>query len=140
MDGGLSVLPALTLGLHLPLCSGLRPCPEGASATHLCPLICHAEAPIRFISAIPLTAYGPMAAAAAAAAVVRGTGKASWGAGSEEEGAEKCRGEGRQPPSPLLRETSVHIHSVLTNHLAGQPGRRLASALQSLKAGGGIGC
>lgn len=28
--------------------------------------------------AIPLTAYGPMAAAAAAAAVVRGTGEAFW--------------------------------------------------------------
>eukprot|EP00069_Balaena_mysticetus_P007906 bmy_05745T0 len=34
----------------------------------------HAEAPIPFLPAIPLTAYGPMAAAAAAAAVVRGTG------------------------------------------------------------------
>lgn len=30
--------------------------------------------PVPVLSAIPLTAYGPMAAAAAAAAVVRGTG------------------------------------------------------------------
>lgn len=50
-----------------------------------------------FLSAIPLTAYGPMAAAAAAAAVVRGTGEAFQGAGSREgvQGAEKPRGEAR---------------------------------------------
>ncbi|XP_008567593.1 PREDICTED: RNA-binding protein Musashi homolog 1 [Galeopterus variegatus] len=34
--------------------------------------------PMPFLSAIPLTAYGPMAAAAAAAAVVRGTGSHPW--------------------------------------------------------------
>lgn len=72
-------------------------CPEGASVVHSSPLTQHTEVPIPFLSAIPLTAYGPMAAAAAAAAVVRGTGEDFWGAGSRGEvfGAEKSRGERR---------------------------------------------
>lgn len=65
-----------------------------------------------------------MAAAAAAAAVVRGTGEASWGAGSEEEGAGKCRGEGRQPPPPLSRGASVFIHSLSVNRAPGGPARK----------------
>ncbi|KAF3820731.1 hypothetical protein GH733_005276 [Mirounga leonina] len=51
---------------------------EGAAVVHLHPLGHHTERPIPFLPAIPLTAYGPMAAAAAAAAVVRGTGSHPW--------------------------------------------------------------
>lgn len=61
--------------------------PRGGSFVHLRPLTRHAEAHMPFLPAIPLTAYGPMAAAAAAAAVVRGTGEAFRGTGSEGGGA-----------------------------------------------------
>lgn len=64
--------------------SALTPgCTAPSAVGEACPLTCHSEVPTPFLSAIPLTAYGPMAAAAAAAAVVRGTGKAFWGTGSK---------------------------------------------------------
>lgn len=53
------------------------------------PLSHHTEVPTPFLPAIPLTAYGPMAAAAAAAAVVRGTGEAIWGTGGEGDGGQR---------------------------------------------------
>ena len=55
----------------------------------LLPLSHRTEVPTPFLPAIPLTAYGPMAAAAAAAAVVRGTGEAIWGAGGEGDGGQR---------------------------------------------------
>uniref|UniRef100_A0A8C2RFM5 Uncharacterized protein n=1 Tax=Capra hircus TaxID=9925 RepID=A0A8C2RFM5_CAPHI len=66
----------LTPGLCLtPLRWGMA---REALPTPLLPLSHYAEVPTPFLPAIPLTAYGPMAAAAAAAAVVRGTGSHPW--------------------------------------------------------------
>lgn len=69
------------------------------------------SAPTPCLPAIPLTAYGPMAAAAAAAAVVRGTGEAFWeGSTGGAGGVQK-----EEAPAPAIDKGFIYsVTQVLT--------------------------